>query len=155
MMKGKGFTLVELVIAIAAVSAVALMTWVLFGPVNNWMFTQRRRAGFAENSAAITRVLKEIRRVKAPGQIQTWTSDHFRFVDIDNNAVDFQLSGTDLMRDSDVLVRDVSGITFSYLDRNGAAAGAVGQIRMIRVKLVTTSGGQTITLESAARMRNL
>jgi prepilin-type N-terminal cleavage/methylation domain-containing protein len=154
-MNRRGFTLVELIMVIAAGSAVALTIWVLFGPVNNWVFTQQRRSGYGEATVAVTRILKEIRRVKAPGQIQTWDADHFQFVDVDNNTVDFQLSGTDLLRDSDVLARNVSSLAFSYLDKDGAVAGAKGQIRVIKVEVILTSGVQTVRLESAARIRNL
>ncbi|MFH1829276.1 MAG: hypothetical protein ABH871_00670 [Pseudomonadota bacterium] len=154
-MKKRGFSVVEFIMTIAAGAIGALMIWGLFGPVDNWMFTQRRRLGFSENSAAITRMVKEIRRVKAPGQILTFTADHFKFVDIDNNTIDFQLSGTDFMRDTDVLARNVQNITFTYQDKDGNVAAVASQIRVIKVKLVTTSGNQTIALETADRIRNL
>ncbi|MFA4972278.1 MAG: prepilin-type N-terminal cleavage/methylation domain-containing protein [bacterium] len=154
-MRTRGFTLVEFIMVIAATSAVALMGWVLFGPVDNWMFTQYRRAGFAENAAAVSRIQKEIRRIKAPGQIQIFTATQLRFVDIDNNTVDFLLSGTDLMRGADVLARNVQGLTFTYLDKDGNATAVQGQIRVIKVKLAIASGNQTIRIESSERIRNL
>jgi len=154
-MKRDGFTLVEFVILIAALSAVALTAWVLFAPVNNWFFTQNRRSGFGESAVAVTRVLKEVRRIKDPNQIFTFTSDHLNFMDIDNNTVDFQLSGSNFLRDSDVLARNVNSLNFTYLDEDGAVAAVKQDIRVIVINLATASGDQTIRLESAARIRNL
>jgi len=155
MMKRGGFTSVELIIGIAAGAVVVLMVWALFGPVSNWMFAQYRRGGFVENAAAISMVNKEVRRVKAPGQILIWEPEHLRFVDIDENIVEYQISGSDLMRGEDALLRNVQSIQFAYLDKDGSAAAINSQIRVISVKLVITSGAQSIALESAERIRNI
>ena len=45
--------------------------------------------------------------------------------------------------------------SFTYQDKDGAAAATAGQIRVIKVEVVLTSGSQTVRLESAARIRNL
>lgn len=154
-MKKSGFTLLEFIIGMTAGVAIALVAVFLFAPVDNWVYTQSRRSGTSENSAAMMRMLKEIRRIKTPGQIQIFDADHLQFIDIDDQTVDFQKSGTDLLRDADVLARNVQGLTFSYMDEEGNVTTDVGEIRVVRVELVTTSGAQTIRLQSSARIRNL
>jgi len=58
------------------------------------------------------------------------------------------------------LIDNVSGVTFTYLDRDGAATGAVGDIRSVRVTLTsrgTNAQGGTLTRRLATRIicRNL
>jgi hypothetical protein len=126
-----------------------------FGPLRNWFFTESVRSGTTEATIAITRIQKEINRVKAPGQIQVFTPEQLQFVDVDNNTVDIQKSGTDLLLDGNPLARNVQSLAFTYLDKDGNVATVKGLIRFIRVKLVMTSGNQTIRLQSAERIRNL
>lgn len=147
--------MVEFIMGMTAGVTVALVAVFLFAPVENWVFTKARRSGVSDAQMAITRMLKEIRRIKAPGQIQTFTAEQLSFVDIENAAVTFQKTGTDLMRNGDVLARNVQGLVFTYLDKDGNVAAAAGQIRVMRVELAIVSGNQTVRLRSAARIRNL
>jgi hypothetical protein len=126
----------------------------LYAPVRNWVFIQERRGGMAQDTAGVMKIVREIGRIKEPGQITAMTATNLAFVDIDNNAVSFSQSGANLLRGADVLVRNVQSIAFTYLDASGAVAATASQVRFIRVMLVITSGNQTIRLESAARLRN-
>lgn len=154
-MKNRGFTLIELVIGMAAGVAVALFAFMLFAPIENWMFTQSRRGGISGASVAVMRMEKEIMRVKTPSNILTLAPEQLRFVDIDGNTVSFQKSGTDLLRGSDVLARDVSSLTFTYLDKDGIVTAIAANVRVIKVNIAITSGTQTVRLETAALIRNL
>jgi hypothetical protein len=154
-MKTRGITLVELVLTIALTAAVSLVVFVLITPVNNVMFTQWRRSGVDEGKVAMSRMISEIERIGANTLVTTYTGTHLVFTDVDGQGVDFQKSGTDLTRNGDVLARNVQTLLFEYLDTNGVATAVPGQMRVIRVTLVTTSGNQTISLQSSGGIRNL
>lgn len=153
-MNRRGLTMLELVLTITAGAAIALVAYVLINPVDNVMVTTLRRGGSAEAQAAMTRMLSEIERAKEPSLIATMTSSHLTFTDVDDQAIDFQLSGTDLMRGSGVLARNVQALTFEYFDEDGNSTAVAGDVRVIRVTLTITSGNQTINLRSAAGIRN-
>ena len=149
-----GMTLVELTLGLAAGAAIALASFMLVQPVNNLMFTCWRRSGASETQAAMTRMLQEIERAKSPGDITTLTATRLVFTDIDNVAVDFQLVGSNLMRNADVLARNVASLAFEYLDASGVATAIAANIRVVRVTLSVVSGDQTIRLQSLAAIRN-
>lgn len=153
-MKPRAFTLVEIVIGMAAGAAVTLALASLWAPVDNWMFTVSRRGGISEAQTALMRMVKEIRRVKTPNDILTMGAVDFRFTDIDDSAVEFRLQGTDLERNSDVLASNVQGLLFEYLDAGGAAAGAAANVRTVRVTIQIDAGETTVVMRSSARIRN-
>lgn len=153
-MNRRGFSLIELVLSIAGGAAIALTIVLLVEPFNNLMFTFWRRGGIAETQVAMTRMLREIERVKSPEQITSFTPTRLTFVDISDQTVDFRTSGTDLMRGSDVLARNVQSLAFEYMDGTGAAAATASQIRLVRVTLTITAGNQPIRMQSIAQIRN-
>jgi prepilin-type N-terminal cleavage/methylation domain-containing protein len=153
-MKKRGFTLVEFVIVMSVGVVIALVAAILYAPVRNWTFVRDRRGGAAEATAAVMKIVREVGRIKDPTQIAAATATHLQFVDIDDAVIDFQQSGTDLLRGTDALARNLQGLTFTYLDRYGAVATIPGQIKIVIIKLSIQSGMQTVQLESAARIRN-
>lgn len=154
-MNKRGFTLIEFIIGMTAGVAISLVAMFLWAPVDNWMFTQARRSGVTEAETAVMRILREVRRVRSPSDISTFTSSQFSFTDIDSGSVSFTLSGTDLMRNSDVLARNVQTLTFEFLDSSGVATAVASSIRTVRVTVELLSGGDIVRLRSAARIRNL
>jgi len=154
-MKNRGFTLIEFIVGMTAGFAITVVAAFLFAPVDNWVFTSARRTGFSQTSAAMMRVMKEVRRLDGVAQIQTFTAEQFQFVDIDSNTVNIQKTGTDLLLDGDALARNVQGLVFTYLDENGAVAALKDDIRVVKIELDVASGTMTIHLESAAKIRNL
>ena len=153
-MNRRGVTMVELILTITAGAAIALTAIFLVEPFDNLMFTFWRRSGTDEAQAAMTRMLQEIERVKAPANITTFTGTHFAFVDIDEQAVDFQLTGTDLMRNTDILARNVQSLDFEYLDGSSVVTAVQANIRVVRVTLSVLSGDQTVRFQSSALIRN-
>lgn len=146
--------MIEFITAMVIIGALAMMIMFLYAPAENYAFTQSRRTGFSEGSAALTRMMKEIRTMKDVNQIQEMTSDHIRFLDGSSQWVEIQLSGTNLMLDTDVLARSVTGLTFTYLDEDGNTTATKQDVRVVDIALTIDSRGQIIRLESAARIRN-
>lgn len=152
--KERGFTLVEFIIGMAAGAAISLVVVFLFAPINNWFFTRERRGAVDETQVAMTRMMKEIVRVKSPSQISVFTATTLTFVDIDNATVSFSLSGQNLLRGADVLAREVQSLAFTYLDKDGVVTATNTSIRVIRINLTIGTGTRRVTLESSARLRN-
>lgn len=149
-----GFSIVELILGMAAGTAIALVAYFLVLPAESWVLTQARRGGMSDCSVALTRMLTEIRLINGTANIQSFSSTQLAFNDIDSNAIVFQQSGTDLLMGGDVLTRNVQTLEFTYLDETGAVTAVRDDIRTIGVRLVILSGGQPVGLQSAARIRN-
>ena len=155
MRSDRGFTLLELILAMVAGVTISAVVFTMITPVENWFFTKERVSGMSADVAALTRMIKEIRRVKDPASITTFAADQMSFVDYDDNAVTFQKSGTDVLLSGNVLIRNVQNLTFTYLMEDGSVASSANDIRVIRVRLDITSGDETIRLRSAERIRNV
>jgi prepilin-type N-terminal cleavage/methylation domain-containing protein len=153
-MSKKGFTFVELIIGMTAGAAIALVVFVLFAPTENWLFTQARRIGTTEDSAALMRIVREVGRINGTSNILAFEAGRLRFVDIDGNTVEFTTSGSELQRNGDALAENVQGISFQYLDKGGNATAVRDQISVIEIELATLAGGNPVRLRTGGRLRN-
>lgn len=151
----RGFTLLEVVLGIAAGATIAAVAFLLLAPLENWFFTKERLSGVSDNRAAVSRIIKEVRRIKSPADISVFASDQLSFVDYDNDPVTFQFSGNDLFRNGFVLARNVQAFSLEYFTEDGSVANTAAGIRIIRVRLDIASGEERIRLRSAERIRNL
>ena len=156
-MKRNSFTVIELVFGLTAGAVVGFVAAFLMAPADNWIFIMERRTGSAEVERAMDRMLREIGRIKSPSQVTTFAPSMLSFTDIDNQVVNFTgatVSGGDLMRDGDPLIKHVQSLLFEYLARDGTAAANAAAIRVIRVTIVMTAGRQTVQLQSATQLKN-
>lgn len=151
----KGFTAIELVLGIVVGVAVALVAYVMLEPVRNFAFTEARRAGTNTGEVAMLRMVKEIGRINQPSQITTHTATQLSFVDYDTNAITYQLSGTDILRNGNVLASGVQSLAFEYLDEDGIVTAIPADMRIITVELNISVGDQVVRLRSAERIRNI
>lgn len=151
----RGFTLLETVLGMVAGAVIAAVAFMLLTPLSNWFFTKERVSGVTDARASITRVTNEIKRIRSPADISTFTAQQLAFTDYDDSAVVFQLSDTDLLRNGVVLARNVQQLSFTYLADDGTIASTAGEIRVVRVRLDIASGDEIIRLRSSERIRNV
>lgn len=150
-----GFTFLEFILAMVAGCVIAMVAFVLLTPTDSWIFTKKRRCGMWEAQAAVMRMVKEIRHIKDPSLISSSTVNRLTFTDVDDFTVDFQLSGTDLLRGSDLLADHVQSLAFTYYDEDGNVTAVPADIRIIRAELSIDVEGQTLTARSSERIRNV
>jgi hypothetical protein len=105
---------------------------------------------------------QEIRRLRDDQSIDTATSSQFRFFDADDRDIDYSLSGSDLMRNSDILASNVDSITFTYYDSSGAVLspptygiGTATDIRRVEIFFTLQDGIYEFDYQSQVRPRNL
>ena len=154
----RGFTLIEVLVTIVVMS-------VLFGvgarivstTLQSWHMITVRKEMLLKSRMGMNRMVREI-RLADTSRITTFNTTDFEFTDIHNQPIRFRLVGTDLKRNNNLLAADLqsgSGLQFTYLDPNGNAAGNAADIRRVKVRLNFQKGGQTLSLESETRIRNL
>lgn len=157
--KRQGFTLIE------AVMIITLLAVITFGMANfivtlmrGWVLISSRDVAAGRGRAALNRMISELRRLKKPNNIITFTASEVRFLDVASQDIDFKQTGSNLYRNSDILATNLTspeGVRFTYLGSTGEVVAAKQDIRSIRVWLSLAAGAQGITLESSARVRNL
>jgi len=154
-----GFTLVETVILITLVS---VLTVFLGGFVltfsRAWLSIQGRDTAVGSARFGMNRIIAEIRTANTTDGLSTITTSECSFTDIDGQSIDYKQNGTSLMRNTDILLSNLStpeGLRFTYLDALSSPTATKKNIRAIRVWLYVTAGDQRVTLESSARLRNI
>ena len=161
----KGFTLIELIIVIVIVAIIAgAVSFVMLGAIDAWTFKFNRSDLLWDARLAMNRMTREIREVKNRAKVTTADSSEFRFENINNLDITYDLNGTDLERTEDgtsnVLAEDVSALSFTYFDADGAtittpdvAPGAT-DIRRVRINLTLTKNGEDVYFQSESVPRN-
>jgi len=154
----KGFTLIEAVIVMTLVSVLALgIGSFILTAMQAWSLVSQRSSQVNVGRVAMNRMTAEIRRIKALTLLTTYTVTRCAFTDMNNNPIDYQQSGTSLMRNSDILASGLAspgGLQFTYLNNMGLTASGTPEMYSIRIKISLVSGTQRMTLESSARIRN-
>lgn len=164
----KGFTLIEVIMAIVLASVLALLVGPLLGvAIQSYLF-HSDRVGLQESSdLAHARMSREIRRVKNDQSFVTATSDTLTFVNNDNQQIRYRLNGNSITRTQDaqaetVLVDNIqtNGLTFTYYDENGNEISSftpatISNIRGIEIRIVFASNLGTLLTQTFVRPRNL
>ncbi|MFA5839421.1 MAG: type II secretion system protein [Candidatus Margulisiibacteriota bacterium] len=158
--KRSGFTLVELVISILIAGIISLaFSAIIQGGMRNWFFIRDQKNYLAESRSVLKRMVTEIRRVKSASSadILVFTSNHLQFNDVDSTSIDYQQSGTILLRNSQTLLQNLSptgGVSFEYLNSSGAVTSSAESIRTIKITLQVQDPDNLVKLQSAASIRN-
>lgn len=138
-MRFRGFTAVELVLSIAILGVLGLA----LGPgiatsVQSYQLIASRRAGVAEARAAMERMVREIRQIPASAQVIGIGASSFQFQFPAGTAITYSLSGSNLLRNSDVLAANVSALAFTYYDEAAAVTATAANVRSVGISITTT-----------------
>jgi prepilin-type N-terminal cleavage/methylation domain-containing protein len=157
----RGFTLIEAVIVIVMVGLIALLVGnFIITSLQAWLLVSTRSSAFSSARVAMNRMVAEMKNINRPQSIYLMQTSECRFLNISMEEIDFKQSGTNLLRNEDILVTNLAspeGLRFTYLNENGqpVASDDILDIKSIRIWLSLTLANQRVTLESAARIRNL
>jgi len=161
----KGFTLIELVVVILVIGiAAGVVGYVLMAAADAWTFKFNRADLLWDGRLAMNRMVREIREVKRATNVTTASASQFRFTNVGDLDITYDLSSTDLNRTEDstanVLAENVSSLTFTYYDSSGATIAtpivspSTTDIHRVRINLTLTKSGENVYLQSDSRPRN-
>lgn len=161
-----GFTLIELVMALAVATIVAgIAVPVGLSLLDSLEDTVYRKDVSESVDVILRRVAREIRRLKNDRAVVTANSTTYRFIDLEEATVQFQHNGTDLQREyngqTDIVATNVSALSFTYLDdrENVISAPLAGDqptdIRFIQIDLTVESENNTLEHRIRVRPRNV
>ncbi len=137
--KNQGFTLIEVVITIVILSIIAALGGkILQAGFNAYLTNQYTTTANAQARLALERMTRDIHAINSPSSITTATSSQLVFRDIYGNSVTYALSGTQLLRNSQVLADYVGSFSLAYLNSSGATTASTSAIRYVTVSLNIT-----------------
>ncbi len=159
--KVRGFTLIEAVMVIVIVGILAGGSSMYIKQVmDTWNFQNFREEAVSQGRIGLIRMTREIRQIKGPFNVTAANQTVFSFVDHNDNAISYSLSGTNLNRNSNLLLSGVNNFTFSYYDVNNTLvtspilAPNSTNIYRINIDFQVQSGSQTKRLRSQVWPRN-
>ena len=157
----RGFTLIELILAIVLLGIIsAAFAAGLVPTMRASIIVDNRKEGLQEARRVMDRMVREIRLIRSntSTDIVTWTSTDLKFNDMYSNSVEFVRSGASapytLLRNTNILCGNVQSLSFTYLNKNGSAAGSVGNIWRIQISLQVKVGNETVDLRSEVNPGN-
>lgn len=160
--KTRGFTLIELVMAITLMGLFVSAATVAFTPVlKTWSLNVPRSEITDATEFALSRMSYEMTQLKDAAGVLVAQGNRFQFIDVSDNTVDYTLSGTDLTRNSDILSRGVQSLSFTYYDVNGAVLATPQvspshtDIWSVQISVTGQRDGQSVSMTSQVRPRNL
>lgn len=153
----KGFTLVELILAIVIVGIIAIAITMAFVPTMNVSVSvDTRKEALQGGRLAMERILREIREARSINGGFTATS--LTFVNAANSTITYSWSGTpsaSLRRNGSDLTCCVEAMTLTYLKKDGTTTTNPSEVWRIQTDLQIKVGDETVELRSEVNPRNI
>ncbi len=158
-----GFSLIEMIMVIVVLGIIAAVAAPILANAFRAYFTGMDIAETDwQARAALERMSRELRTVRAPADLIITAAGDLSFTDIDGNVIRYCLGavgtcpGTagNLMRNSQSLATGVSGLTLSYLTRTGVATGVAAQVFYIVTGFTVTQNTVSKVFTATVSPRN-
>lgn len=153
-----GFSLVELVLVITFIGILSLVLGAVVNRgVKSYDLLWSRRTNVAKAQVAMDRMVMEMRLIERPSDILDISSaTKFQFEYPNNTVITYELVGTNLLRNSDILASGIQALDFQYFTANGTVTTNPITVRRVQVQLTATAPADhgTLTLQSYAIIRS-
>ncbi len=167
-MKGKeGYTLIEILLVLVIIG---ILAGILIEPfrqgVQSYVGIETRADLTSQAREDTVRIVRELRNIRTEAdntpEISTANATSITFTDVMDNGVSFSLSGSTVLRKTDILADKVSSLQFRYFDGSNTEltsfplTGADREkVRRILVILTMQEGTETVTMPGQAFLREL
>jgi len=154
-MPTRGYTLVEMVAVITILGIIGMVSsYVVFSSMEIYARTVPAMDATYQARLAVERMKNEIRDMKA-GSITTFTSTALTFQLSAGQTIAYSLSGSNLLRNGDLLARGVTAFGLAFWKANGTAASTAVDLHLVEIDLTVQTGDQPYRVRTAVFPRNL
>lgn len=159
-----GFSLIELVIVIVLLGIVSAVAAPFAINAFRAYFTGRDLVETDwQARVALERMTRELRIVRAPADLIITSASDITFTDIDGNSIRYCMGTVagcpgllgELTRNTQPLATGISGLAFSYLQRDGkTATAAPASVYYVIVDFTATQGANSRPYQATVSPRN-
>jgi type II secretory pathway pseudopilin PulG len=146
----RAFTLLEVLLVIAMLTILGVVLGPILGSAiqsSGLVSSEAQRLAEARNG--MERMVKEIKLIPNTSVLANIGTTNLQFQYPTGTNITYSLNGTNLLRNSDILVGGVSSLTFTYYDASGATTTITANVRSIGIQF--TAG---LTLQTRVFLRN-
>ena len=130
----KGATLIELIIVMTIMGILSAGAVILLRlTVESHNLSQSLIDQDWQGQLALTMIKKDLHNIRNTSAITSAQSNSITFKDLLGNTITYQLTGTNLMRNSNILASNIHSLQFTYYRSNGNTTSNTSLIRYIAV----------------------
>lgn len=154
--KKQGFTLIEVIIVILILGVIVSVGGVLLGLGFRGGFASKDLVYAASMArVAIGRMGDDILNARsATAANLSLNSNSITFASNDGISISYSLSGTNLMRNSKILSKDIGALNFTYYDQIFSTTSIPSDVRCIQINMTVTYNNSTNNLTTLVCPRN-
>lgn len=158
----RGFTLIESVLVMSLTTTLFFVGALVVTPLlDSWSQVSARTESLRRVDYALDRLVYEVAQLRNETSVEIATASQLRFIDVNDQQIDYFLNGNLLTRNGNILARNIQSLVFNYWDSNDnllatpQVAPANTDIWRIGVELSVLTDDQLVTLRSQFHPRNL
>ena len=152
----KGFTFIELILVVILLGIISVVIGrILLEGYRTFLTSQSILETDWQGWMALERMVNDIHTIRSAADLSTIQPNQLIFVNMNGNTIQYQLSGSSLMRNSFVLASGIQSLNFSYLDANGATTATPSAVRYISLSLSVAHDPLTQTVSTLAATRGM
>ncbi len=154
--KQAGFTLIELLMSIVLISIIMVVVSRLYVQgVTSMLTSQNVTDATSQGRLAIERMVREIRGTRSAADISVMTASEYSFTDINGNSISYSLSGSSLMRNTEILANGISSLAFGYYDKNANVSTSSSTIAYVSITINVTQANANYSLLTGVNLRDV
>lgn len=151
-----GFSLIELILVIVILGVISVVVGrILFQGFQNFITGTNISNAEWSSLIAIDRMANDIHTIRSATDISTINSSQFVFTDTSGASVTYQLSGSNLLRNSQTLASGVTGFALSYANSSGAVTATASQVRYVTIAISTTFNNVSSSFTTVSATRGM
>lgn len=151
----QGFTLIELLMTTVLIAIISVVVGrVLFQLLETIRTAEMVNAADWQGMLALERIANDLHTVRSPSEITNMASSQLTYQNINQQTVQYQLSGTNLLRNGQLLASGIAGLTFTYLNVNGSATPIPNTVRYISITLASTNNTLSLPFSTLVELRS-
>jgi len=153
--KTRGFTLIEMVLVIILLGIIgAIASKITMQGLNGYLNSEYITNANWQGRIALARITRDLHSIRSSNDITTATSSQLSFTTSSGTAITYQLTGSSLMRGSQIMADGVQSLTFNYFNSTGTTTSTLSAIHYIQINLNITQNNANYTLTMAVFLPN-